>query len=116
MQSQFQLSGENGDGQWIVPITMSVGSYHRSKNFLLETKLGKVDISDLIPSHPGNSSPFNEKNKENFADQLWIKVNIEQSGFYRVNYENELNFRLRNAIENNLLSASDKFGTYQFTC
>ncbi|KAH7547130.1 hypothetical protein FEM48_Zijuj01G0276600 [Ziziphus jujuba var. spinosa] len=109
-QSQFQLSGENGDGQWIVPITMSVGSYHRSKNFLLETKLGKVDISDLIPSHPGNSSPFNEKNKENFADQLWIKVNIEQSGFYRVNYENELNFRLRNAIENNLLSASDKFG------
>lgn len=93
---------------------MSIGSYNRSKNFLLETKLEKVDISDLIPSLPGNSSSFNEKNKENFANELWIKVNIEQSGFYRVKYENELDFRLRKAVENNLLSASDKFGVYQF--
>lgn len=112
MQSQFQTSGRNGDGQWIVPITLCVGSYDKRKNFLLETKLAKVDISDLLCSNASNSNSFDEKNKENIAEQLWIKVNIEQSGFYRVNYEDELDFRLRKAVENNLLSAADKFGMY----
>ncbi|KAF3450566.1 hypothetical protein FNV43_RR06655 [Rhamnella rubrinervis] len=109
-QSQFQTSGKNGDGQWIVPITLCVGSYDKQKNFLLETKLGKVDISDLLCSNASNSNSLDEKRKENIAEQLWIKVNIEQNGFYRVTYDDELDFRLRKAVENNLLSATDKFG------
>lgn len=112
LQSQFQTSGKNDDGQWIVPITLCVGSYDRRKNFLLETKLGKVEISDLLCSNHGKSSSFDEKHEGNVADQLWIKVNIDQSGFYRVNYEDELDLRLRKAVVNNLLSATDKFGEY----
>ncbi|KAE9616208.1 putative membrane alanyl aminopeptidase [Lupinus albus] len=40
----------------------------------------------------------------------WIKVNVDQSGFYRVNYEDNLVVRLRKAIQNNCLLPTDKFG------
>lgn len=110
MQLQFQLSGLHGDGQWILPITLAVGSYNKTKNFLLETKSGKVDISDLIPSFNDDSNSLTEKTEEKLGQQLWIKVNIEQSGFYRVHYDDNLEARLRKAVENNFLSAIDEFG------
>ncbi|KAL0330466.1 UNVERIFIED_CONTAM: Aminopeptidase M1 [Sesamum radiatum] len=37
-QSQFLLSGSTGEGQWIVPITLCIGSYDARKSFLLQTK------------------------------------------------------------------------------
>ena len=89
---------------------MAVGSYNKTKNFLLETKSGKVDISDLIPSFNDDSNSLTEKTKEKLGQQLWIKVNIEQSGFYRVHYDDNLEARLRKAVENNFLSAIDEFG------
>ncbi|EXB36747.1 Puromycin-sensitive aminopeptidase [Morus notabilis] len=92
-QAQFQSSGLHGDGQWIIPITLAVGLYEKNKNFLLETKFGEVDVSDL-----------------QFGEHLWIKVNVDQSGFYRVKYDDNLEARLRKAVENNSLSAIDKFG------
>lgn len=104
MQSQFQLSGLHGDGRWIVPITLAVGSYSKSKNFLLGTKFGEVDISDLAHSLDGNSSSLDEKTEEKLSENLWIKVNTDQSGFYRVNYDDNLEARLRKAVENNCLS------------
>ncbi|XP_050285447.1 aminopeptidase M1-like isoform X5 [Quercus robur] len=109
-QSQFLSSGLGGDGLWIVPITLSIGSYNKCKTFLLETKSGKVDISELVHSPHENSSSVNEKNKEKCDDHFWVKVNTEQSGFYRVNYEDKLAARLKKAIESNCLSAPDKFG------
>ncbi|KAK4591210.1 hypothetical protein RGQ29_021417 [Quercus rubra] len=109
-QSQFLSSGLGGDGLWIVPITLSIGSYNKCKTFLLETKSGKVDISELVHSPHENSSSVNEKNKEKCDDHFWVKVNTEQSGFYRVNYEDKLAAGLKKAIESNCLSAPDKFG------
>ncbi|KAL5576285.1 hypothetical protein UlMin_017984 [Ulmus minor] len=109
-QSQFQLSGLEGDVEWIVPITLAVGSYDKRKNFLLETKFGEVDISDLVNSFDGDSSSSKEKSEEKSDEKLWIKVNIEQGGFYRVNYDQNLEARLRKAVETNCLSALDKFG------
>lgn len=85
-----------GDGNWIVPINFSLASYDRHKSFLLETKSREVDISDLVDSFDN--------------EQLWVKINIYQSGFYRVNYEDKLAARLRKAIEHNSLEATDKFG------
>ncbi|KAM4110849.1 hypothetical protein ACJW30_05G022900 [Castanea mollissima] len=109
-QSQFLSSGLGGDGLWIVPITLSIGSYNKCKTFLLETKSGKVDISELVHSPHENSISVNEKNKEKCDDNFWVKVNTEQSGFYRVNYEDKLAARLKKAIESDCLSAPDKFG------
>ncbi|KAI3425682.1 Aminopeptidase [Psidium guajava] len=74
-QSQFILSGLAGEGLWIVPITLCLGSYERQKKF-----------------------------------HFWIKINIDQSGFYRVKYEDKLAAQLMKAIESNYLSATDKFG------
>lgn len=114
LQAQFQSSGLHGDGQWIIPITLAVGLYEKNKNFLLETKFGEVDVSDLVHSVEGNSSSLNEKIEEQFGEHLWIKVNVDQSGFYRVKYDDNLEARLRKAVENNSLSAIDKFGNRLF--
>ncbi|KAM5579485.1 hypothetical protein ABKV19_009325 [Rosa sericea] len=104
-QTQFLSAGLHSEGKWIVPVTISLGSYERRKNFLLETKSSEVDISDLV-----DTSDTHLKNKETCDEQLWVKVNIEQSGFYRVKYEDKLTARLRKAIEHNSLEATDKFG------
>ncbi|XP_022715192.1 aminopeptidase M1-like isoform X2 [Durio zibethinus] len=102
-QSQFLSSGFHGDGHWIVPITLCLGSYDRSKSFLLESKIENLDTSELFPSSDG-------KNEDEYGEASWIKVNVEQSGFYRVKYEDKLGARLRKAIEKDRLSAADKYG------
>ncbi|MBA0623122.1 hypothetical protein Godav_008606 [Gossypium davidsonii] len=102
-QSQFLLSGFHGDGQWIVPITLCFGSYDRIKSFLLESKSENLDASELFPTS-------DEKNEDEYGQASWIKVNIGQSGFYRVKYGDELNARLRKAIEKGFLSVTDKYG------
>ena len=44
------------------------------------------------------------------ADQPWVKVNPEQTGFYRVSYSAEDWSRLRTAIQRQELSATDRLG------
>ncbi|XP_056167081.1 aminopeptidase M1-like isoform X6 [Syzygium oleosum] len=88
-QSQFLLSGSHGDGQWIVPITFCCGSYDARQSFLLETKSASIDLEE---------------------SGAWIKVNVDQTGFYRVKYDKDLQDKLRYAIENKMLSATDRFG------
>ncbi|KAL3008460.1 hypothetical protein AAZX31_07G033400 [Glycine max] len=93
IHSQFLLSGQHG--KWVVPITLSIGSYERQKKFLLETSQGRVDISlinicELIQSI-GDDLNSNEKKYEvNSQENIWVKVNDDQRGFYRVNYEGKL--------------------------
>ncbi|KAK6911934.1 Aminopeptidase N-like, N-terminal domain, partial [Dillenia turbinata] len=101
-RSQFMFSGLHGDSerQWIVPINLRVSSYEQRSNFLLETKQGNFDLSELLHA--------SDKNQEQCNNHLWVKVNMEQAGFYRVKYDDELASRLRKAVENNWLSASDK--------
>lgn len=101
-QSQFLSSGCLGDGQWIVPITFCCGSYDVHKNFLLQSKSATVDIEELL----GCSVDDHGKN----AACSWIKLNMDQSGFYRVKYDEYLAARLRYAIENKYLSPTDRFG------
>lgn len=99
-QSHFLASGSNGDGQWIVPITLCCGSYDNRKSFLLETRSTTLDIETRIGAEDDGTS----------AICSWIKLNIDQTGFYRVKYDEDLAARLRDAIENKYLSATDRFG------
>ncbi|KAK4580847.1 hypothetical protein RGQ29_024481 [Quercus rubra] len=96
-QSRFLASGSHGDGQWIVPITLCCGSYDACKNFLLQTNSETLDMRELM------------SDESNLAS-AWVKVNVDQTGFYRVEYDEDLEARLRIAIENKYLSATDRLG------
>lgn len=112
MQSQFLSSGSFGDGQWIVPISLCLGSYNTNKNFLLEGQVRTVDISELLYSSDSNLSSSKGNDQGKCKEHSWVKVNVEQTGFYRVKYDDKLAAQLRNAIEENCLSETDKFGNY----
>ncbi|XP_022158530.1 aminopeptidase M1 [Momordica charantia] len=103
-QSRFLLSGSSGEGQWIVPITLCCGSYDVHKNFLLQTKTQSVDIKEFLGCSMGKCGGGNDK----YCD--WIKLNVDQAGFYRVKYDEDLAAKLRNATEKNKLTATDRFG------
>ncbi|OVA04489.1 Peptidase M1 [Macleaya cordata] len=98
-QSQFLQSGSSGEGQWIVPITLCCGSYDARKSFLLRTKAESLDIVELLGTSDGKGN-----------HRKWIKLNVDQTGFYRVKYDDDLQARLRYAIEASCLSATDRFG------
>ncbi|GJW05096.1 aminopeptidase M1-like protein isoform X1 [Tanacetum coccineum] len=101
-QTRFTLLGLQGEGQWVGPITLSVGSYSNRKNFLLETKVGKLDLSELNHSHYSSSQPNGNKTLE-VAEKPWVKVNVWHTGFYRVKYDSTFTARFRKAIEENCL-------------
>ncbi|XP_010937267.1 aminopeptidase M1-B [Elaeis guineensis] len=108
-QSQFLTDGSSGNGRWIVPLTLCCGSYNTQKKFLLKTKFEKLDITDLIGSANGKAN-LSGKSSQGNSERFWIKFNIDQTGFYRVKYDNELAAGLRYAIEANKLSATDRIG------
>ncbi|WOL09046.1 hypothetical protein Cni_G17799 [Canna indica] len=95
-QTQFLLSGSKENGEWLIPITLCFGSYASKKKFLLKTKSQKLNVAELV----------NTSMSENF----WIKLNVDQTGFYRVKYDNELAALLRSAIKSNQLSPMDRYG------
>ena len=61
----------------------------------MQTKSETLDVKELLGSGGVNS---------------WIKLNLDQAGFYRVKYDELLAARLRYAVEKQLLSAADRFG------
>lgn len=101
LQSHFLASGSAGVREWIVPITLCCGSYATTQKFLLKTKSELINVSQLLGSSINNA-----------GEKAWIKFNVDQTGFYRVKYNGELETRLRYAIENNELSATDRFGNF----
>lgn len=96
-QSRFLFSGSHGEGQWVVPLTLCGGSYDARKSFLLETKSKTLDVKELLGASVSSG-------------HQWIKVNVDQTGFYRVKYDEDLSARLRNAIERKYLSTCDRSG------
>ncbi|ONK80890.1 uncharacterized protein A4U43_C01F22890 [Asparagus officinalis] len=108
-QSQFLSSGSTGDGQWIVPVTLCCGSYSSQKKFLLSAKHEKLDLTEFINSSNADSNLVGTGNQQS-GRHFWIKCNVDQTGFYRVKYNDELAAGLRHAIESKQLSAMDRFG------
>ncbi|KAJ8484959.1 hypothetical protein OPV22_017444 [Ensete ventricosum] len=108
-QSQFLSDGTLSDGQWIVPLTFCFGSYDVRKKLLLRTKVDKFDMMELLGLQGGKPGLSEESSQEN-AGHNWIKFNVNQTGFYRVHYDNELAARLRFAIDANQMTGTDRFG------
>ncbi|XP_062191811.1 aminopeptidase M1-B-like [Phragmites australis] len=100
-QAQFLSDGSSGPGMWIVPITSCCDSYDVQKKFLLKDKTDKMQIKEFIASQSANG-----ENNQN----IWIKLNIDQTGFYRVKYDDELAAGLVIAIKAKKLSLMDKIG------
>uniref|UniRef100_A0A0E0LUN5 Aminopeptidase n=1 Tax=Oryza punctata TaxID=4537 RepID=A0A0E0LUN5_ORYPU len=99
-QAQFLSDGSSGPGLWIVPITSCCGSYAAQKKFLLKGKTDKVHIDFSVSQDAGGEK----------GENCWIKLNIDQTGFYRVKYDDELAAGLEKAIKANKLSLMDKIG------
>ncbi|TVU06229.1 hypothetical protein EJB05_49430, partial [Eragrostis curvula] len=99
-QAQFLSDGSSGPGMWIVPITSCCGSYDVQKKFLLKDKTGKLHVKEFTASSADGVKDPN----------FWIKLNIDQTGFYRVKYDDELAAGLQNAIKSKKLSLMDKIG------
>ncbi|CAM8970525.1 unnamed protein product [Rhodiola kirilowii] len=103
-QTQFLSTGLHGNGKWTVPITLCCGSYQTCHSFLLNEKSESIDIKELAGC---SCSKESEKDSEGCP---WIKINVNQTGFYRVKYGEDLAARLRHAIAQKHLSGSDRFG------
>ncbi|KAK1608097.1 hypothetical protein QYE76_031770 [Lolium multiflorum] len=100
-QAQFLSDGSSGPGTWIVPMTSCCGSYDVNKKFLLKGKADKIHIKDFAASQTADRGT---------GQNSWIKLNIDQTGFYRVKYDDELAAGLENAVKANKLSLMDMIG------
>uniref|UniRef100_A0ACD5UYG8 Uncharacterized protein n=1 Tax=Avena sativa TaxID=4498 RepID=A0ACD5UYG8_AVESA len=91
-QDPFSLDGSSRSGLWDVPITLSCAS--STKKFILKQKYYNLD------------SCGKQEKDGNFL----IKLNINETGFYRVKYDKEIAAKLQNALETNMFSSVEKIG------
>lgn len=96
-----------------MPITLCCGSYDVHKSFLLRNKSESLDLKEFLGCFLAENGCRSASNKNN-ALYSWIKVNLDQTGFYRVMYSDELLAALRNVIEKKDLSATDRYGNRLF--
>jgi len=84
-------TGETGDDAvWQVPLAIASHSHSRAATLMTERR---VTLPPVIDADPG-----------------WLKVNPEQTGFYRVKYPAAELERLSGAIESGELSTGDRLG------
>ena len=85
---------------------MCVGSYSLISRTLVRGKASNIPLST-----PPNEDGLNFiEMYEQRPLSMWIKLNVAQSGFYRVQYDSELAARLAVAIASGFLESSDRFG------
>lgn len=81
-------------------MTSCCGSYDVNKKFLLKGKTDRISIKDFAASQTAVGT----------GQDFWIKLNIDQTGFYRVKYDDELAAGLEKAIKAKKLSLMDMIG------
>ncbi|XP_037472258.1 aminopeptidase M1-C-like, partial [Triticum dicoccoides] len=91
-QAQFDLDGSSRSSLWDVPITLRCSS--STKKFILKHKHDKVDF-------------YCKRQKDG---NIWIKLNINETGFYRVKYDKEITATLPYALEASEFSSMEKIG------
>ncbi|XP_073101967.1 LOW QUALITY PROTEIN: aminopeptidase M1-like [Elaeis guineensis] len=106
-QSQFISGGSPGDTRWIVPVTLCIGSYDTGKSFLLESRVQKLDVSEFLCQLDGRGRIPKISDEACNYEHFWVKVNVEQTGFYRVKYDDVLATKLQAAIKANSLSTTE---------
>ena len=94
LQAQFLLDGSSRSVLWDVPLTLSCDS--SEKKFILKQKYDKLDLC-------GKRGKYG-----NFT----IKLNMNETAFYRVKYDKEIEATLLNALEANMLSSIEKIGKH----
>ncbi|KAH7430122.1 hypothetical protein KP509_09G084800 [Ceratopteris richardii] len=105
-QTQYLSSGAPGNGEWIVPVTVCSGSYSSVLRHLVRGKVYNIDLPAAANEDSGHSDGVsNERSSTN-----WLKLNVNQASFYRVQYDEELAGRLHSAITSGSLNATDRFG------
>ncbi|CAM8910123.1 unnamed protein product [Rhodiola kirilowii] len=115
-QSQFLSAGHREDEEWSIPITFCCGSYNTCYDLLLDSRSKSLDIKDFAGCDCGkviigkNLGHIKSDNRDGIDTCPWIKVNVGQTGFYRVKYHETLVARLKYAAEKMYLSAPDRFG------
>ena len=89
------LEPEESDATvWHLPLTATTGASSSPASTLMQGRNGRMRLE------LGSEA----------ADQPWVKVNPEQTGFYRVSYSDEDWSRLRTAVQRQELSATDRLG------
>ncbi|MCO5582726.1 hypothetical protein L7F22_036625 [Adiantum nelumboides] len=106
-QSQYLSSGVSGSGEWVVPVTICFGAYSSVSRYLVR---GKVFNIPLPPSVNEDGSLWLKKITDAKPSSNWIKLNVGQASFYRVQYDADLAATLRTAIASDCLKATDRFG------
>lgn len=106
-QSQYLSSGLPGSGEWIVPVTVCFRSYSHVATYLVRGEVSTVRLPSPIND---DSSSFKEMHDREGPSSTWLKLNVGQAGFYRVQYDDGLAAGLRSAIASGSLDAMDRFG------
>ncbi|KAI6209676.1 Aminopeptidase [Aphelenchoides besseyi] len=88
-QTRFLSDGTTDDTRWLIPITIFTKSGVSTKLLLTEREQ-TVEL-------------------ENVPEDDWIKLNSELSGFYRVQYTDEMLKRLMEAVSAGQLNELDRF-------
>lgn len=140
LQAQYLSNGEEGTGEWVLPLTYCVGSYKRMVSELVRQKAsvlslpfkdysqdntkaevttkGKYEVKiaeELVPKESdANGNETDPATNDVDLSMEWVKFNVGQTGFYRVQYDEELAARLRSAITKGILEATDRFGKCAF--
>eukprot|EP00850_Spirogloea_muscicola_P013761 SM000095S24975 [mRNA] locus=s95:214870:220471:+ [translate_table: standard] len=104
-QERFLSLGVKGEGQWSIPLTYAWGSYDTTTSSLVQGKTVKIGGTAAQNGHAtGNHAAAPKDSKS------WVKLNVNQAGYYRVQYDGKLEQRLVEAVRSCDLSALDRFG------
>jgi len=103
--SRFLASGERvvGGNDWLIPVSVMTEAGHVTGPYLINAAADNNEQSQEIERTVRDCN----------AQGQWFKLNVGQSGFYRVKYSKEQWERLKKAMvpsEGVLLSASDRLG------
>ncbi|KAL9669119.1 hypothetical protein QQ045_006661 [Rhodiola kirilowii] len=100
---------------WTIPLTLCCGSYGTCYSVLMNQSSTVVGLSNFKGCSCGTNRVLDIGTLGNISNGTdtscpWIKVNANQTGFFRVMYDNNLGSRLVYAIKQKSLSHADRFG------
>ncbi|KAL9671244.1 hypothetical protein QQ045_008811 [Rhodiola kirilowii] len=114
-QSPILSGPSHASDEWTIPLTLCCGSYDTCYSILMNQSFTVAELSNFKGCSCGTDGVLDIGNSGNISSGVdmgcpWIKVNVNQTGFFRVIYENNLASRLAYTIKQKNLSHADRFG------